>query len=410
MQIFKQSPTHPRFVQNPYPAYDRARAMGDLVWWDDYQMPAAVTYRAVRGLLTNRKFGREALTPPQCPAHLADWQANESHSMLELEPPRHSRLRGLVLRAFTSKKVAAMTPEIIDTCHRLIDAFPTQPFDFLNAFARPLPVHIIAKLLGVPTDRSADLLSWSNAMVAMYQSNRSYDTQVAANQATLEFTAFLDSYIAHRRSAPRDDLLSDLIAAEEAGEKLTGPELISTCILLLNAGHEATVHTLGNALKTLLPSPYRDVTPQLVEEVLRFDPPLHLFTRFAYEDTRCFGFDIHKGQRWHASWLRLIVIRPLSKTPMCSLRTARPPRINPSVRDCIFALERRLPGWKFHSVCRCCLSAARICTSAKRLLMPIATISMGSIRLWCSVRAEWRRRGVDLLPCAGFMRSKWSSA
>ena len=296
MQIFKQSPTNHSFVQNPYPAYDRARAMGDLVWWHDYQMPAAVTYRAVRGLLTNRKFGREALTPPQCPAHLADWQANESHSMLELEPPRHSRLRGLVLRAFTSKKVAAMTPEIIDTCHRLIDAFPTQPFDFLNAFARPLPVHIIAKLLGVPTDRSADLLSWSNAMVAMYQSNRSYETQVAANQATLEFTAFLDSYIAHRRNAPRDDLLSDLIAAEEAGEKLTGPELISTCILLLNAGHEATVHTLGNALKTLLPSPYREVTPQLIEEVLRFDPPLHLFTRFAYEYTTCFGFDIHKGQ------------------------------------------------------------------------------------------------------------------
>ena len=264
MQIFKQSPTNPSFVQNPYPAYDRARAMGDLVWWDDYQMPAAVTYRAVRGLLTNRKFGREALSQPECPAHLADWQANESHSMLELEPPRHSRLRGLVLRAFTSKKVAAMAPEIIDTCHRLVDRFPAQAFDFLDAFARPLPVHIIAKLLGVPTDRSSDLLSWSNAMVAMYQSNRSYETEIAANQATLDFTAFLDSYIAHRRSQPGDDLLSDLIAAEEAGEKLTGAELISTCILLLNAGHEATVHTLGNALKTLLPSPYREFTPQLV--------------------------------------------------------------------------------------------------------------------------------------------------
>jgi cytochrome P450 len=124
MKIFKQSPTDASFVQNPYPAYDRARAMGDLVWWDDYKMPAAVSYRAVRGLLTNRKFGREALTAPQCPAHLADWQANESHSMLELEPPRHSRLRGLVLRAFTSKKVAAMAPQITETCHRLIDAFP----------------------------------------------------------------------------------------------------------------------------------------------------------------------------------------------------------------------------------------------------------------------------------------------
>ena len=82
MQIFKQSPTEPSFVQNHYQAYARARAMGDLVWWDDYQMPAAVSHRAVRGLLTNRKFGREALSAPECPTHLADWQANESHSML----------------------------------------------------------------------------------------------------------------------------------------------------------------------------------------------------------------------------------------------------------------------------------------------------------------------------------------
>ena len=74
MKIFKQLPTDASFVQNPYPAYDRARAMGDLVWWDDYQMPAAVSHRAVRGLLTNRKFGREPLTAPQCPAHLTDWQ------------------------------------------------------------------------------------------------------------------------------------------------------------------------------------------------------------------------------------------------------------------------------------------------------------------------------------------------
>ena len=96
--------------------------------------------------------------------------------MLELEPPRHSRLRGLVLRAFTGRKVAAMAPEISATCHRLIDAFPDHPFDFLDAFARPLPVHVIATLLGVPTDRCDDLLRWSNAMVAMYQSGRSYES------------------------------------------------------------------------------------------------------------------------------------------------------------------------------------------------------------------------------------------
>ena len=296
MKIFYQSPTETTFVQNPYPIYEQARAMGDVVWWDDYNMPAAVSYRAVRMILGNRELGREPPAPAQCPVHITQWQENESHSMLELEPPRHSRLRGLVLRAFTGRKVAAMAPEITATCHRLIDEFSDGPFDFLNAFARPLPVHVIASLLGVPTDRCDDLLRWSNAMVAMYQSGRSFEIELAANQATIDFTAFLESYITHRRAHPREDLLSDLIAAEEAGEKLTGAELISTCILLLNAGHEATVHTLGNALKTILPSTYRVVTPELVEEVLRYDPPLHVFTRHAYKDIDCFGIKIKNGQ------------------------------------------------------------------------------------------------------------------
>ena len=259
-------------------------------------MPAAVSHRAVRMILGNRELGRQAPNAIRCPLHIAQWQENESHSMLELEPPRHSRLRGLVLRAFTGRKVAAMAPYITATCHRLIDEFSDKPFDFLNAFARPLPVHVIASLLGVPTDRCDDLLRWSNAMVAMYQSGRSYEIELAANQATIDFTAFLESYITHRRTHPSEDLLSDLIAAEEAGEKLTGAELISTCILLLNAGHEATVHTLGNALKTILPLRYRVITPELVEEVLRYDPPLHVFTRHAYKDIDCFGIKIKSGQ------------------------------------------------------------------------------------------------------------------
>jgi cytochrome P450 len=137
LKTFKQSQTDPTFVQNPYPTYDAVRAMGDVVWWEDYAMPAAVSHRAVRMILSNRDLGREPLAPIECPAHIVEWQANESHSMLELEPPRHSRLRGLVLRAFTGRKVAAMAPEISATCHRLIDAFPDHPFDFLDTFARP---------------------------------------------------------------------------------------------------------------------------------------------------------------------------------------------------------------------------------------------------------------------------------
>ena len=296
MESFNQSPFDQTFVQNPYPAYEIARKLGDVVWWEDYEMPAAVSHRAVRMILSNRNLGTEPPSPAQCPIHLTEWQANESHSMLALEPPRHKRLRGLVLRAFTAKTVASTTEEIKAICHRLIDRFPDKPFDFLNYFARPLPVQVIASLLGVPTEKCDDLLRWSNAMVAMYQSKRSHEIELAANTATIEFTKFLESYIKHRRKNPRSDLLSDLIAVEELGEKLTGAELISTCILLLNAGHEATVHTLGNALNQLLPTNFRSVTSELIEEVLRYDPPLHVFTRFAYEDIDCFGYKIEKGQ------------------------------------------------------------------------------------------------------------------
>ena len=296
MKKFSQSPLDQSFIQNPYPAYEIARNLGDVVWWEDYNMSAAVSYRAVRMILSNRNLGVQAPVPPQCPAHLTEWQANESDSMLALEPPRHKRLRGLVLRAFTAKTVASTADDIRATCHQLIDKFPSRPFDFLNYFARPLPVQIIATLLGVPTEKCDDLLRWSNAMVAMYQSKRSYEIELAANKATINFTEFLETYITHRRKNPRSDLLSDLIAAEEEGQKLTGAELISTCILLLNAGHEATVHTLGNALNTLLPTCHRSINSELIEEVLRYDPPLHVFTRFAYEDIDCFGFKIDKGQ------------------------------------------------------------------------------------------------------------------
>ena len=204
--------------------------------------------------------------------------------MLELNPPRHTRLRGLVLRAFTSRRIAALEPEITTLCHDLIDKFPDGEFDLLDVYARTVPVIIIARLLGVPETRADDLLAWSNAMVAMYMSNRSREIEDRAIRATEEFVAFMRAYVDEKRTAPADDLISHLIAAEEDGEKLTTDELITTCILLLNAGHEATVHTLGNTVKTLLERDIRTVDNATVEEALRFDPPLHLFERWATED------------------------------------------------------------------------------------------------------------------------------
>jgi len=299
MKTLSQSPTEPGFVQNPYPFYARARAAGPLVFWQDYGMVVATTHHAVGALLKDRRFGREPINRPAVPDRLAPFYAVEAHSMLELEPPRHTRLRRLVLRAFTSRRIAGLGPGIEALCDDLIEAFPAGGFDLLTAYAQPLPVIVIARLLGVPETRADNLLAWSNAMVKMYMAGRSQADEDAAVAATKDFVAFLESYIAERRSDPRDDLISELIAAEEAGDRLTGAELISTCILLLNAGHEATVHTLGNGVRAMLEtgcSPSGD-PERLVEEILRYDPPLHLFTRWCYEDVELLGHRFARGDQ-----------------------------------------------------------------------------------------------------------------
>lgn len=305
MQTLSQSPLDPAFGQDPYPFYDRVRAAGGFVYWQDYALPVSARAAVVGAALRDRRLGREA--PPECappvPPHLAPFFDIEAHSMLELEPPRHTRLRRLVLRAFTTARIAALEPEIALLAHSLIDALPQGGCDLIEHFAKPLPVIVIARLLGVPEDRADDLLRWSNAMVGMYQARRTPETEAAAVAATEDFVAFLDGYVEERRANPGNDLISQLIAAEENGQHLSRAELISTCILLLNAGHEATVHTIGNGVKALLQSGTGAywLTPAriegTVEEVLRHDPPLHLFTRWVYEDLELGGQRFKRGDR-----------------------------------------------------------------------------------------------------------------
>ncbi len=299
MQRFSQSPTDPGFVQNPYPFYDRARGAGDFFWWDDYDLPCAVSHKSVHAVLRDKRMGRECPPElaPDIPAHLRPFYAVEAHSMLELEPPRHTRLRSLVLRAFTSRTISALAPDMTRLCHDLIDRFPDQPFDLLDAYARPVPVIIICRLLGVPESHADDLLRWSNAMVAMYTAGRTRTIENAAATAASDFTAFMRDYINQRRKTPGDDLISTLITAEEQGEKLSEDELITTCILLLNAGHEATVHTLGNGVKTLLEHQVTDISDAGVEEIFRYDPPLHMFTRWVYEDVTVGDHSFKRGDQ-----------------------------------------------------------------------------------------------------------------
>lgn len=302
MKRLSQSPLDAGFIQNPYAVYDEARARGPVLFWEDYGMLAAFDAATITALLRDRRLGRQNPEPAPAPAHLTQWHRVEAHSMLELEPPRHTRLRAQVLRAFTSRRIANLQPDIDQIMQELLADLPaTGPIDLIPQVCTQLPVRIIARLLGVPEESWPDLLRWSNTMVAMYMAGRTRAIEDAAEAATGEFVSYLTDYIERRRGDPGNDLISELIATESAGEKLSSEELIGTCILLLNAGHEATVHAMGNAVKCLLEHQTDPLAlaPQniaaTVEELLRFDPPLHMFTRYAYEDIDLGDVTLKKG-------------------------------------------------------------------------------------------------------------------
>lgn len=303
MQSLTQSPTAARFVQNPYPFYERARALGPIFHWSDYDLPCTTSHTAINAILRDRRFGRECppALRPAVPEHLRPFYAVEDHSMLELEPPHHTRLRGLVLRAFTSRRIATLAPEIEAIAHQLIDALPEGECDLIAHFCRRLPMLVIARLIGIPEPLAPEVERWSSAMVGMYQAGRSRQTEERAAAAAAVFAEFLRLYIGARRRRPADDLLTHLIQAEAEGERLSTDEVIATCILILNAGHEAAVHAIGNAVKTLLETetpPEALSPPQIgatVEELLRYDPPLHLFKRYVYADAEIMGHSFRAG-------------------------------------------------------------------------------------------------------------------
>lgn len=307
-------PRDPAFVQDPYAAYAMLHRACPVVYWRELGFWCVASHAGVSALLRDRRFGRqilhvasrESLGWPEPPAHMAPVLSFERHSMLELEPPAHTRLRGLVSRAFTPWRIEALAPDIERVARRCVERFPAgRGFDLLEHYATPIPVLVIAGLLGVPDDMAPQLLTWSHDMVAIYQARRDEGIERRAAAATIAFSDYVRGLAAERRATPRDDLLSALVEAMDDGERLSEAELVSTVILLLNAGHEATVHAIANAVKTLLEQRVDVASAQdapdraaaLVEETLRYDPPLHLFTRFALEDVSLHGATLRRGDR-----------------------------------------------------------------------------------------------------------------
>ncbi|TIS87040.1 cytochrome P450 [Mesorhizobium sp.] len=291
-------PHEPAFFQNPYEAYAFMHGVSSGFFWEEFGFWCFGGFDDVNRLMRDRRFGRQnpagildSRGIGQDRTHLSAFDGIEANSMLELEPPVHTRLRTLVNRAFVSRQVERLRPRVEALANELIDRFEPGQVDLLPAFASPLPITIIAEMLGVPVEMGPQLLDWSHKMVAMYMHGRTRETEEIANHAAQDFSDFLRGYVAERRKQPGDDLLSLLISAQEDDQKLSEDELVSSAILLLNAGHEATVHQTGNAVRTILAQggdarrffTSADATAATVEECLRFDAPLHMFRRYAYE-------------------------------------------------------------------------------------------------------------------------------
>ncbi|WP_417581709.1 cytochrome P450 [Pelagibacterium sp.] len=305
-------PSDPDFYQDPYRFYAERHAVRPAFFWEEYGHWCFSDFKSVSALLRDRRFGRDilhvatrqeiGLPPPQ--PHTADFDLTEKYSLLNLEPPSHTRLRTLVHRAFVSRQVELLRPRIADIANAMIDGFETHgSAELIKDFAAPIPAIVIAEMIGLPAEMAPQLIDWSNRMVRMYMFGVGREVQRDANRAAADFTTYLRSMIAERRKQPREDLLSHMISAEQAGERLSEDEIISTAILLLNAGHEATVHTTGNAIKAILESGYdprmlfadETATAATIEEALRFDAPLHMFTRYALEDIEYDGISLRKG-------------------------------------------------------------------------------------------------------------------
>ncbi|TRL38495.1 cytochrome P450 [Rhizobium straminoryzae] len=305
---------NPAFYGDPNRTYAALHAACPTFYWREQKQWFFCGYDHVNALLRDRRFGRqilhiasrEELGLPEPAAHTANFDLAERHSLLEIEPPEHTRLRTLVNRAFVSRHVEKMSGEIADLANRLIDGFERDGrTELLSTFADIIPVTMIARMIGIPEEMGPQLLRWSHDYVGMYMFKRSRADEDAADRSAKEFADYVKTVIAERRANPRDDLLSHMIHTEHKGQFLSEEELISTTIVLLNAGHEATVHQIGNSVRVILESGldpqamFADAaaTERTVEETLRICAPVHIFQRWALEDVEVDGVPFRRGDK-----------------------------------------------------------------------------------------------------------------
>lgn len=298
------------FLVDPYPALAEARAVGKPFWHEPTGMFLAARHADANAVLRAKTLGR-IFTPKTPKTEWHDFNYLHSDSILDSEPPKHTRLKSLVSKAFNPRTITALTPDIeritqslLEDCAEKLERNGT--FDVLADFAEPLPVKVIAHMLGFPDADEHLLRPWSQSIVKMYEVNPTQIHKAEARAAATEFADYVHGLMELRKAHPGTDLISTLTAAEKDGERLSVEELIATCVLLLNAGHEASVNGFGNGIVAALRRPAvmqplradpRAVSRTALEEFLRFDSPLQLFERTATTDTEINGVLVREGQK-----------------------------------------------------------------------------------------------------------------
>ncbi len=330
-------PADAAFIANPYPVLERMRGLGRVLYYRSRNVFLLTRFADVHAALRHRGLGRAYLHrytgaefgQPDPDPRWQRWEESERYSLLNLEPPDHTRIRRLVTKVFTAKAVAAMRPaieristEMLDRAFgertdrrqgsaeggvdHIGDSTTDSAVDLIADYAQPYSVAVICELLGVPREDGPLLLDWSHAIVKMYELSTHDVERQRAERAADEFIRYVQALAAARRRDPQDDLITELVQVADEGDRLTEDEIVSTVIVLLNAGHEATVNSLGNGTRGLLTHPDQwqrlvdgEIDPTTaLEELVRWDAPLQLFERWVLDDgVELGGRTFHAGER-----------------------------------------------------------------------------------------------------------------
>jgi cytochrome P450 len=309
------NPLSPEFQANPYPYYEMLRRHAPVFYWEAWRLWFLSRYEDNVAALKDARLGREILRvmtrdelglPPEPEAGVLHLVQMQREWMLLKDPPDHTRLRTLVHKAFTPRMVERLRERAQALTDHLIDeALADGGMDLIAGLALPLPVTVIAEMLGIPPSEHSAFQQWSRNLAGTLELTDAQEVYERGSAATIEFSAYVRQLIAERRKAPKEDLISALVAAEAEGDKLSEDEMVAMCILLLVAGHETTVNLIGNGTLALLRHPDQweklkndpSLAKSAVEELLRYDSPVQMTARWVLEDMEFAGQMFRKGQQ-----------------------------------------------------------------------------------------------------------------